>query len=239
MLLFETIPSGDYCLKDNQIDVWEFPLIHPPVQADSLLDSTERARAKRYHFPRHQRRFTAARAMLRLILARYLKQEASQLLFTYGKHGKPQVENCLQLEFNLSHSRDLALLAIGRRFPIGIDLEFFSPRPYEGIAKHSFSPKELQLFSTLPNFLKPLIFFHIWAQKEAFIKASGLGLAYPTQQFDVPITPPSDELISDPLHEIEWQMVSFMPQLTCSAALCYNPQINKIRYQIIKDPTIF
>ncbi|WP_232220687.1 hypothetical protein [Legionella tunisiensis] len=71
------------------------------------------------------------------------------------------------------------------------------------------------------------------------MKASGLGLAYPTQQFDVPITPSSDELISDTLHEIEWQMVSFMPHLACSAAICYNPQINKIHYQIIKDPTIF
>lgn len=239
MLLFETIPSGDYCLQDTRIDIWEFPLIHPPGQADSLLNSTEQVRAKRYYFPRHQRRFTAARAMLRLILARYLNQDASQVTFTYGKHGKPQVESSLHLEFNLSHSRDLALLAIGRQFPMGIDLEFFSPRPYDGMAKHSFSPNESQLFSKLPAFLKPLIFFHIWAQKEAFIKASGLGLAYPTQQFEVPVIPPSNELIRDNLHETQWQMISFMPQLACSAALCHHPQISEIRYQIIKDTAFF
>ncbi|WP_232220683.1 4'-phosphopantetheinyl transferase family protein [Legionella tunisiensis] len=155
MLPFETIPSDDYCLQDNRIDIWEFPLIHPPAQADSLLDSTEQARAKRYYFPHHQRRFTVARAMLRLILSRYLKQDASQLTFIYGKHGKPQVENSLQLEFNLSHSRDLALLAIGRQFPIGIDLEFFHPDLMMVWPNTPFHPKNYNYFLNSQISLNP------------------------------------------------------------------------------------
>ena len=186
-------------------------------------------RANRFHFARHQRRFTAARAGLRLILARYLQQSPTELTFTYNKHGKPELLNT-SLQFNLSHSGDSALLAVGNHFPLGIDLEFFSERPYEGIGNHLFSTRENQALRQVAPHLKPLVFFHIWAQKEAFIKATGLGLAYPTQQFDVAIFPGEEEPIADILHEKTWQMISFMPEVACSAALCCHPLVNDMRY---------
>ncbi len=230
MLLNAQPMSADDCdLQSNRIDIWEFSLTKMPVNANSLLNATELARANRFHFDRHRRRFTVARATMRLILGRYLQQDPEQLIFSYGQHGKPQI-NSQALEFNLSHSGELALLAVGCQFPLGIDVEFFSARPYDGIAKHLFSPQELQSFLKLANYLKPQVFFHIWAQKEAFIKACGLGLSYPTKLFTVPIFSPSHELIKDSIHNNEWFMNSFMPKVACSAALCHHPKINELRY---------
>lgn len=234
MTLFHPILLNDYALQQNRIDIWEFSLLDIPSWATEVLHDNELERANRFHFPRHHRRFTVARAMLRAILARYLHCEAGAISFTYNKHGKPWIQNDVGLEFNLSHSGELALLAIGQQFPLGIDLEFFSARPYQGLAKMMFSDQEIADFSKIPLHLQPLTFFHIWAQKEALIKACGLGLSYPTKQFDVPITPPTNALIEDKKHQIQWQMISFMPRVSCNAALCCDPQIQTLRYTIVE-----
>lgn len=167
--------------------------------------------------------------MLRLILSRYLQQEASQLDFCYNPQGKPALKEAQKLEFNLSHSEDLAVLAVGRDYPLGVDVEFFSARPYEGIAETLFSPAELDRFLKLDNSLKPQVFFHIWAQKEAFIKACGLGLSYPTKSFDVPIFSPTSATVADSVFHKKWFMRSFMPSVACSAALCHHPEVTEIR----------
>ncbi|KTD24361.1 phosphopantetheinyl transferase [Legionella lansingensis] len=239
MSLFESMPIDDCHLQLARIDIWEFPLDLLPETAISLLDEKERAQANRFYFSHHQRRFTVAHAMLRAILARYLGESADALVITYGPHGKPQVRNSCHLEFNLSHSGDLALLAIGQHLPLGIDLEFFSARPYEGIAKYLFSKNEVAAFCSLPNYLTPVAFFHLWTQKEAFIKACGLGLSYPTKTFSVPvIMPPTNSRVADSLHQTEWQITSFMPKAGCCAALCFHPEVQQIRYEIV-NPLAF
>lgn len=231
MLLDAHFLSPDDCvLQSNRIDIWEFPLSQLPSWANNLLNETESVRANRYHFDRHKRRFTVARAALRLILGRYIKEDGKQLSFHYNDHGKPGLVNSQSLEFNLSHSGELALLAVGRQFPMGIDLEFFSARPYEGIAKQLFSEQELESFLKLPDYLKPQVFFHIWALKEAFIKACGLGLSYPTKLFTVPIFRATDEVIKDSICHHEWLLTSFMPQLGCAGALCRHPDVKILRY---------
>ncbi|CDZ78829.1 4'-phosphopantetheinyl transferase sfp [Legionella massiliensis] len=230
LLNAQLISAKDCSLQDNCIDIWEFPLDELPPLASSFLNETELTRANRYYFDQHRRRFTVARASLRLILGLYIKQEARQLTFSYNDHGKPKLDNLPTLEFNLSHSGELALLAVGQNQPLGIDLEFFSERPYDGIAKNLFSPQELALFLPLPSWQKPQVFFHIWAQKEAFIKASGLGLAYPTALFTVPLYSPAHALVNDSVHHRDWLLESFMPKVGCNAALCHHPEIQTIRY---------
>lgn len=222
--------SNDYHLQTNRIDIWEFPLDSLPKEAHSLLNAEELARANRFYFERHRRRFTVARSILRLILSRYLHCDARQMTFHYNQYGKPQLHHAQALEFNLSHSQDLALLAVGQQFSLGIDLEFFSERPYEEIANHLFSEQELERFLALPTSLKPLAFFQIWAQKEAFIKACGMGLSYPTKRFDVSVFSPTPILVKDALYNKEWLISTFTPRVASSAALCYHPAIKEIRY---------
>jgi 4'-phosphopantetheinyl transferase len=234
--IFKKLHPTNCIIQDSRIDIWEYPLHTEFIEARSLLNEAELARADRYHFAHHQRRFTVARAVLRLILARYLQLPPSELVFTYNKHGKPELLDSV-LQFNLSHSGDTALLAIGQTYPLGIDLEFFSARSYEGIGSHLFSINENKALSQVSNKLKPLVFFNIWAQKEALIKACGLGLSYPTKQFDVPILPGESVEIIDSLHEKTWQMISFMPQMACSAALCHHPLIKNIHYLKVEKLT--
>jgi len=219
----------DYQLCEDRIDVWQFSLLKPPSQSHFILNAEEKARAQRFHFERHQRRFTAARARMRLILARYLKNEAAELEFTFNAQGKPSLQHPLLPEFNLSHSGEMALLAIGKGTSMGIDLEFFSARPYLGIAKTLFSSDEINALEQTPQFLQTLTFFHLWAQKEAFIKASGLGLSYPTTEFSVPSRLAAHQKIHDSLHNKEWQLLGFMPEPGCCAALCCDLTIKELR----------
>ncbi|MCR9192069.1 MAG: 4'-phosphopantetheinyl transferase superfamily protein [Gammaproteobacteria bacterium] len=236
---FQPIPPQDFKLTPQRIDIWQYPLSMLWDEANTLLNEEEYKRASRYHFDRHRRRFTVARALLRLILGRYLQVDPKSIKFTTNDYGKPSVAEQTDLQFNLSHSQELALLAIGQTQPMGIDLEHFSARPLAGMANTMFSPQEITAFSQVPTRIRPLSFFHVWAQKEAFIKACGMGLSYPTQSFTVPVLPPTHALINDPKHACTWQIHSFMPEAACCAALCAHPDIQSIRYRTLaKDPHV-
>lgn len=231
---FTPLNTQNCILNESRIDLWQFSLEHELNNAEQLLHADERARGNRFYFSHHKRRFVTARATLRIILARYLNTTPERLEFTYNAHGKPEVVNLQKLQFNISHTGDLALLAIGKGMPMGVDIEQYSDRPFAGIAKNLFSDQEFQEFMRVPSSLKPAVFFHVWSQKEAFIKASGLGLSYPTNQFTVPTSIPTKQLIDDALHNTTWQMRSFMPKVAVSGALCFHPTVREIRHGLIQ-----
>lgn len=230
---FTPLNTQNCTLNDSRIDLWQFSLEEELSGAWNILNADERSRTNRFYFNHHKRRFSTARATIRIILGRYLNSAPERIEFTYSEHGKPEVQNSQKLQFNLSHSGDLAILAVGKGYPMGVDLEQFSARPFDGIANNLFSPSELEEFRKIPKALKPAVFFHVWAQKEAFIKASGLGLAYPTQEFTVPTKIPTKQLVDDPLHNVTWQLRSFMPEIAFSGALCYHPKVREIRHGVI------
>ncbi len=230
---FNPLNTDNCVLNEARIDLWQFSLTHELKNTFELLNAQEQERAERFYFSKHKRRFATARATMRIILARYLNTSAEELEFTYNAHGKPEVIGTTKLQFNISHTGDLALLAVGKNFPLGVDIEKYSARPYEGIAKNLFSHQEYEEFIKVPLALKPAIFFHVWAQKEAFIKACGLGLSYPTKHFSVPISMPTKQLVNDPLHNMTWQLRSFMPEIACSGALCHHPTVREIRHGFI------
>ena len=215
----------------TSLDIWQFSL-KTPCHNDELkcLSEDERARAQRFYFERHRRRFNVARVRLRQILARYLNEHPATLNFQYHAHGKPYLTSALQ--FNLSHSEDLALLAVCLDHPVGIDIEFYSARPFIGIGQHLFSDEENHVLKTLPHTLKPLCFFHLWAQKEAVIKAVGTGLSYPTPSIVVPTLPPTHQHMLKTLDGQSWKIDAFSPVISARAAVCYHPSISKIRYGV-------
>jgi 4'-phosphopantetheinyl transferase len=230
---FTPLNTQHCILNESRIDLWQFSLEHELNNVEQFLDTDEQARACRFYFSHHKRRFATARATLKIILGHYLNSAPDRLVFTYNNHGKPEVINTQKLQFNLSHSGDLAMLAVGARYPLGVDIERYSARPYEGIAKDMFSEQEIERFTHTPKALKPAVFFHIWSQKEALIKACGLGLSYPTKEFSVPTNIPVKQLIEDPLHNTTWKITTFMPKAAYSGALCANPSIREIRHGII------
>jgi len=157
------------------------------AEADSdLLSEDELERAARFRFDRDRRRFVAGRSVLRRLLAGYVEAAPADISFEYGPHGKPDVAGA-PVSFNLSHSGNYALFAIGPRFELGVDVEVLADARTDDllVAKQFFSPDEIATLRAYPPSARPRAFLQCWTRKEAFVKARGDGLSLPLQDFDV------------------------------------------------------
>ena len=195
--------------------------------AVAVLSEDERARADRFAFDRDRRRFIIARAHLRHLLAARLETAPEAIQFSYGARGKPSLR-ASDCRFNVSHCGDLAVFAFCRHREIGIDLE--SVRPLEdadAIAARFFSPRENAEYRSLPAAHRPQGFFNCWTRKEAFIKATGDGLAHPLDAFDVTLTPDAPARIlrvgDTPGTACGWSLECFVPAPGYVAAVVTSP----------------
>jgi 4'-phosphopantetheinyl transferase len=172
-------------VKATEVHSWCVSLDVPPETcADfyATLSHDERDRSARLRFARDRQRFIAARGVLRALLGRYLGTHPGQIRFVYNAFGKPALspEFGSPLKFNLSHSADLALIAIAADADIGVDLEYIRAQPdYAEIARHFFSAAEVDRLNRLPSHLHAPAFLSCWTKKEAYVKACGEGLAMP------------------------------------------------------------
>jgi 4'-phosphopantetheinyl transferase len=175
---------------------------------------------------------------LRRVLARYTGQIAAEIEFEYGPHGKPYLKNpgrSADVSFNLSHSEDVALVAVTRGREVGIDVERVKPkRDYLEVAKFYFSRQERIQLSRLPRDLRREAFFHGWARKEAFIKALGLGLAFPLDEFSVSLEPGTHRLLEvrgRPLQEdVRWRLFALPVDGPFTAALAVEADVTNVRF---------
>ncbi len=167
--------------------------VEPSAIPESLLDDEERRRSRRFVRPSDFRRFVLAHVALRLFLARCLGVEPATVLYETGVHGKPRlVPGLAPLEFNLSHSGELALLAVARDRAVGIDVEQMRDVPDAlRIADTHFSVAERMELRSLPPAERRSAFFSCWTRKEALIKAGGEGLGRALDSFDVDLSPGS------------------------------------------------
>ena len=183
-------------LGSREIHVWRFSLQQPQEMSSDLsaaLDTEEKLRASRFATDRLRQRYVVGRGVLRRLLSSYLDVEASDIRFRYGEHGKPGLAGPLAesgLQFNLSHSRDLALVALCRGFGIGVDLEWIRHDLKQAeIASRFFSAKESARLLRLPEDEQIEFFFTLWTCKEAFVKAHGGGVSFGLDRFDVELEP--------------------------------------------------
>jgi 4'-phosphopantetheinyl transferase len=190
------LPPPDLALPSEEVHVWQASLNQPPERVRELgqtLSHDEMMRAERFRFERDRRRFIVGRGVLRAILFRYLGIEPEFVQFRYGSRGKPylaeKVSSC-GLRFSLAHSHELALYAFTRDREVGVDLEYVRPMPDAAqIAARFFSAREHAVFCALPKGQKLEAFYSCWTRKEAYLKATGEGLARPLDQFDVSLVP--------------------------------------------------
>ncbi len=164
-------------LKPNEVHIWAFTLPEDTTAIDlyeTHLTSEELQRSHRIISQTHRFRFTYFRSKLREILASYTKIRPKNLKFMYSEDGKPHLKG---IEFNLSHSRNRALLGITSSFPIGIDLEILRPHPnLLKMAQRIFSSSSVKLLQALPEPLKTRTFLKIWTFHEAYAKGRGKSL---------------------------------------------------------------
>jgi 4'-phosphopantetheinyl transferase len=180
-------------LRADEIHVWSARLDRTPSVTQRLgrnLSDDERERAARFHFDRDRNRFIVGRALLRIMLARYLGVAADQIRFAYGEFGKPSLAEPAPVFFNVSHAEARALYAFSLDAELGIDTERFGVEPVDQrVAEHFFAAGEVATLRSLPRSLQPGAFLTCWTRKEAFLKARGDGLSLPLQDFEVTLAP--------------------------------------------------
>ena len=209
-------------LSRNEVHVWRAALDVPELQVRRLWDTLtadERQRAERYLFQKDRTHFVVARGLLRVLLGRYLREDPPHLRFTYGSHGKPALATDtggMALRFNVSHSHGLALYALTRGREVGVDVEYIRPEVVqEKVAERFFSPREVTVLRALPTPLQTTAFFACWTRKEAYIKATGDGLALPLDQFDVSLAPGEPAALLrttwDPQEAARWALQDLAP----------------------------
>jgi 4'-phosphopantetheinyl transferase len=188
--------------SSGELHVWLGSLKAPAdriAHFATLLDDSERERARRFHFDRHRRRYIARHGTLRTMLGILLGVPPASVAFSYGEHGKPGVAIPTSgsfLRFNLSDSGELVLYAFGRGVEIGVDLERVRPMPdAAAIAERFFAPSEYDVFRSVPPDQQSQAFFNCWTRKEAFVKAIGDGLTCPLHGFEVSLRPGEPALL--------------------------------------------
>ncbi len=223
-------PPPNLLLSNDDVHVWQATLERPPeyvAQLARTLSPDERTRAERFHFERDRRRYIVGRGTLRAILGLYLDVDPRQLQFRYGSHGKPHLSEESgggAMQFNLAHSHEMALFAFARGRGLGIDLEWIKPlSDLEQIAASFFSRRENMVLQTLPRKQRSEAFFNCWTRKEAYLKATGDGLARPLEHFDVSLAPGKAARLlhveGDPQESARWFLRALMPAPGYAAAL--------------------
>ncbi|MHB8383168.1 MAG: 4'-phosphopantetheinyl transferase family protein [Candidatus Binataceae bacterium] len=218
------------------IHVWRASLIISDDAMDpfeTLLSKDERERAARFHFVRDRRRFTVARAILRLIIGTYLRMRPATVRFSYGPNGKPRIEDACggeSLSFNLAHTGETVLYAFCRNHELGVDVEQIDRRvEFRQIARQFFAPEEIKSIEMLPRDQQGRRFFEIWTRKEAYLKALGAGLSIPLNEFEV-VSVERESHTADPKQRRDWTIQQFEPRIGYMGALATRSDQSQISW---------
>jgi 4'-phosphopantetheinyl transferase len=224
-------------LSDNEAHIWRADLdFNQSFQSSflKLLSPDEKNRARKFRFNKDSQHFIAARGILRRLIGKYLEINPAEISFQYSEFGKPSMANNNSLQFNISHSRNVALFAFTRKFNIGVDVEFVNPNiEVKEIAASFFSTNEIKNLLELPEKEQTLGFFNCWTRKEAFIKAVGEGLSFPLDKFEVSLEPnKSAKLLAtywQPEDVSKWSIYSLFPEPNFVGSLVIEGFVEKVK----------
>ena len=202
-------------LPESEAHVWLVDLVGVDDGAQALSD-VERDRAGSIRDPLARRRFTASRTAFRHILGGYLDLPPSDVPLRQrcpecaGPHGRPELDDVASpLVLSISHSGDLAALAVGRSGDLGVDVERGGPhlRPAR-IAERRFTRDEAAYVRSAPGEAEATRrFLRIWTRKEAYLKATGAGLTRPMASFAVSGSGPATLLWAEDDEAARWSLV--------------------------------
>jgi 4'-phosphopantetheinyl transferase len=186
-------------LTPGRVDVWHCSTEQPDAVVAALhgeLAAAEQRRAAQFRFDRPRREFIIARALLRRLLAAAMNRQPSAVALDASEHGKPRVllpQHAPAIEFNVSHSHGLAVVAMTIGAAVGVDIECVRDKPdIERLAERFFSPLETQTLMQVPAADRRRAFFVCWTRKEAILKATGKGVSLPLDSFDTSFWPASE-----------------------------------------------
>ena len=195
-------PDTSLKLEENTVHIWlNYLNIHEArlKHLYPLLSAKEKERSERLKFYKHRKRFIAAHGFMRSVLENYIETPASEIIFSSNDKGKPALDkqtHHTNIHFNLSHSNNIALLAICLNHEIGVDIEYLDRKnDWKGIIKRFYTPAEQADIFKLPENQQQNAFFQMWTRKEAYMKALGLGLHLSPNKFSLTVPPEKPALV--------------------------------------------
>ena len=165
--------------RPDEVELWAVRLDLTPTalaRARELLDVAERERVARLIGPRQRARAIASGAALRRVLAGYLALSPEELALERAPGLRPRLRGEEGLAFNLTHSGDVAAVAVTQRAAVGIDVEMLGRRTRARVVCRALAPQELVAVRRRAPARREEAFLRHWTAKEAFVKARG-GLA--------------------------------------------------------------
>lgn len=223
-IITEFIPPPQQCTIDKEtVHVWRacFPPKNASVrQYASYLSGGEIERARRFIRQSDRERYIYSHGVLRSILGSYINYKPQQLIFESDDYTKPFLAgpgNYQNIQFNLSHSGDLTLIALTREKAVGIDVEQIRniPEMHE-IIRGTFSADEREYLNTLSPENIEEGFFACWTAKEAIVKGMGGGLSYPLDNFTIIFSSgvPTDVKFTkcDSVRDKYWKVMGLSPR---------------------------
>jgi 4'-phosphopantetheinyl transferase len=180
----------------------------------TVLDERERERAGRFRLAADRESYIAAHALTRALLSHLEGRPPGAWRFVAAGGGKPEIDPALgplRIRFNLSHTRGFVACAAALDNEIGLDVECDERDISEfDLARRCFAPEEVVLLQELPADRRRRAFFRIWTLKEAYIKATGQGLACPLDAFAFLLDPIAirfrQDIAGDPAN---WRFAQF------------------------------
>ncbi len=194
------LPEGEVHLWYLLPEATEDPALSAAYEA--LLAPEERERRDRYHFEHSRREYLLTRALARATLSRYAPVAPAAWKFRQNQWGRPEIDlpEHAAIRFNLSNTRGLIACIVAKGLEVGVDVEDTERKSETvGVANRFFSPLEVAALHALPAARQRGRFFDYWTLKEAYIKARGMGLAIPLDQFSFLLDqPPPLRIAFDP-----------------------------------------
>ncbi len=188
-------PGSESALPGGQLDIWLAISAHVADHRqdsayEAMLDASELDHYQSLQYPEHRFDYLLSRALLRTSLSCYTGLAPEAHRFTRNEFGKPQLDPTLLPEgvflpqFNLSLTDGVAVCAINRSAPLGIDVEYHGDgRSMVEVADQYFSSIETAELKRLPTASQRAGFYRYWTLKESLIKARGEGLSVPLDSF--------------------------------------------------------
>ncbi|MGQ9837080.1 MAG: 4'-phosphopantetheinyl transferase family protein [Cyanobacteriota bacterium] len=168
-------------LSERVVQIWlqGVPLLEELLPQVGILSPEEQNKAEHLQLEADRRRFLASRLLLRRLLSHYSGLPPQSIWIEHSPRGKPYWRDPPQpIQFNLSHSHERILIALVLKHRIGVDLEWIRPvLRWQRIAQRYFCADEQARLAHCADEERDSLFFQIWTQKEALLKATGTGLA--------------------------------------------------------------
>jgi 4'-phosphopantetheinyl transferase len=232
-------PAGDISLGDADVHIWMASIELPDATISRLsafLSKDELERAARFLHDRHRNKYIAGRAMMRDVISRYVDDGPEDIAFAYLSHGKPELSGELRnsgIEFNLSHSGEVALCAVARNSAVGVDVEHIRElRDMQGLANRFFSSSEAEQLAREQEDQQLASFFRCWTRKEAYVKAIGQGITCPLDSFAVSLTADAPTRLlhidQDSTIAAAWTMVTIIPAQQYVGALATTGKVETV-----------